>query len=221
MKKSRKGVSVIYGTVQGKDGPTSVFLAGKKKKIKCSERIKKFYYRWKRRRIEKKIKADPHTLDEVAEYIKRVYHAREISKRSYNYQEQYKGQRVSLMVQYRPELLGEFAKIEKLKVYNEAFFKKFWDRIEEQRKRAEMISDTEFPMDFHIYQIKISKSGRMRICMDNVWNLLDFSYSGEQKDMKKLRRIAKEICSYYGVTKEDIEKCSKRYSFLVVTLSTS
>ena len=75
-------------------------------------------------------------------------------------------------------------------------------------------------MDFHIYKIKISKLGEIRIGMDMIWGILDCSYSGNQKDMKQLKRISKDVYRYYGVTKEDIKNCSERYSSLVTMLCT-
>lgn len=216
MGKRVRSVSMIGGA----DGPTSVFLVGKSKKLKLSERIKQICYKKKRKRMEKKIVADAHTLEEVIEYIKKKYHAREISKRSYSYMEQYKDLKASLLVRYKPELLGELAKIERPKIYNEKTLKKFGDRIEQQRKKAESISDKDFPMDFHVYKIKVSKLGEMQICIDKIWDLLTCSYSGSQTDMKCLKLISRDIYMYYGVTKEDIDHRSKRYSMLVTELST-
>lgn len=216
MKKSKNSVSIINGA----DGPTSFFIAKKPKKLKLSERIKRACYQRKRKRIEKKIIANPHTLDEVVIYIKERYGAKELSKQSYSYLEQYRSLKASLMIQHRPELLGDLAEIRKPRRYNEKTLKRFWNKMEQRMKKAESISDKDFPMNFHIYKIKISKIGEMQICIDRIWNILSYSYSGAQKEMKQLKRISKEIHCYYGVTKEDIENRSARYSSLVTTLST-
>lgn len=214
MKKKVKEVSLIGGA----DGPTSVFIVGKINKMTLRNRIRSFFYKKKKHRIEKKICVNPHTLEEVITYIKEKYHAKEISKKSYNYQEQYLCLKESLLVQHRPELLGEFLKVKKPKVYNEESLKKFWNKMEQRKKKAESISEKEFPMDFHIYKIRISKVGEIQIRIEMIWGVLDYSYSGEQKEMKRLRQIAKDISWYYGVTEEDKKNRSKRYSSLVTTL---
>lgn len=219
MRKRKSGVSSV-SIIGGADGPTSFFIAGKSKKFKLSERIKRTFYQGKRKRVERKIAADPHTLEEVVKYIKSMYGAREISKRSYSYLEQYKSLKASLILQHRPELMGELAEIRKPKVYNEKTLKRFQSRMEQRIKKAESIPDKEFPMNFHVYKIRISKSGEMQICVDMIWDVISYSCSGNQEDMKKLKRILKKICCYYGVTKEDIENRSKRYSSLVTTLCT-
>lgn len=202
------------------DGPTSIFIAGKTKKRTISERIRGACYRRKRDRVEKKICANFHTEEEVVAYIKDRYKAKEISKKSYSYKEQYKSLKASLIVRHKPELLGEFLEVKKPKVYNETTLKRFWDRMEQQRKKAESISDKEFPMDFHIYKIRVSKLGEIQIAIDRIWGILDCSYSGNQKEMKRLKRISKDVYRYYGVTEEDIKNHSERYSSFVTILCT-
>lgn len=213
-RKTVKEVSIIGGA----DGPTSIFLVGKRKKPSLSNQIRMACYKRKKRRIEKKIRINPHTLEEVVIYMKNKYSAREISKKSYNYQEQYRCLRESLIVQHKPELLGEFLEVKKPKVYNEISLKKFWNRIEQRRKKAESISGKEFPMDFHIYKIKSAKLGEIHIGIDLIWGVLDCSYSGDQKKMKQLKQIVKDIVRYYGITEEDKKNHSKRYESLVTTL---
>lgn len=73
-------------------------------------------------------------------------------------------------------------------------------------------------MDFHVYEILID-DGKMEIDMDYHWDTLGISYSGSRKAMKQLKKIGRRIYLYYGVTKEDIEKESKRYSFLLTALA--
>ena len=58
--KSKNGVSIIGGA----DGPTSVFIAGHSKKQPLKLRIKNSIYRYKRKKVEKTIVANSHSLSE-------------------------------------------------------------------------------------------------------------------------------------------------------------
>ncbi len=55
----------------------------------------------------------------------------------------------------------------------------------------------------------------MQIGVETVWQVIDGSFSGDKKTMKKLFR---EIYLYYGVTAEDIKNETERYKSLLVTL---
>ena len=66
MGKGAGGVSIIGGA----DGPTSIFIAGKGGKIKLTTRIRNYFYKIKRDRIKRQITANPHTLEEVVEWMK-------------------------------------------------------------------------------------------------------------------------------------------------------
>lgn len=103
MGRSVKSILVIGGA----DGPTSVFVAGKSNNLSVLGRIKRTWRKKKRLNIEKKIVAVSHTLDEVVRYMKQQYHAGEIPSGEQRYQEQRRCFKESLIMQYRPELLGE------------------------------------------------------------------------------------------------------------------
>ena len=67
--KSKNGVSIIGGA----DGPTSVFIAGHSKNQPLKLRIKNSIYRYKRKKVEKTIVANPHSLSETVQYAKEKY----------------------------------------------------------------------------------------------------------------------------------------------------
>ena len=67
--KSKSEVSIIGGA----DGPTSVFIAGHSKKQPLKLRIKNSIYRYKRKKVEKTIVANPHSLSETVRYAKEKY----------------------------------------------------------------------------------------------------------------------------------------------------
>ena len=72
--KSINQVSII----NGEDGPTSVFIFGEAQKQSLKIRIRNAIYQSRRKRIEKRIAANPHTLAEVVQYAKDHYDLVEI-----------------------------------------------------------------------------------------------------------------------------------------------
>ena len=85
---SKNGASSV-GIIGGADGPTSVFIAGKKRKLPLKQRIKQswnnYWYKKHRAKVEKTIVANPHTLDEVIGYMQKKYNAQEIATDSKRY----------------------------------------------------------------------------------------------------------------------------------------
>ena len=214
MGRSVKSVTVINGA----DGPTSFFIAGKNKTPGVLGRIKRTLRRKKRAKIEKKIVAAPHTPDEVILYIKQKYHAVEIPSLERRYQEQQRCIKEALIMQYRPELLGEPINIEHPKDYDEKSLKDLWKQIELRSKKAEEIGNDVFPIDYHLYEIPYFGGGRITVEIENVRNKFGVSYSGNKKTVSQLRRISKDISSFYGVTEDDIKNRSERFHALVSTL---
>ena len=212
--KSKSSVSIIGGA----DGPTSVFLVGRSGKRPLKERIRQYIYKYRRKRIEKRISAGTHTLEEVVSYAECKYGAVEISRNQRRYLESYKNLRESLIIRNKPELLGELRDIQKLDTYNEDTIKEMFCQIELRSEVIANISEHEMHMDFHIYEIKI-EDGSMEIEIDYMWDVFGISYSGSKKIMKQFRKIARDIYIYYGVTEEDIRDKSERYSSLLITLT--
>lgn len=93
----------------GADGPTSVFLMKKNVKLTLRQRLEKFRYKIKRAYVEKTIKANSHSLDEVMDYIVNVHGFVEME--GDGVRQEYEEMRASSILQYAPELLGEYATI--------------------------------------------------------------------------------------------------------------
>jgi len=212
--KSASAVSIIGGA----DGPTSVFLAGRTGKRPLKIRIRNILYKCKRKQIAKKIVPGAHSLEEVVSYAKNKYSAVEIDTTQHNYIEQRKSLKESLIITHKPDLLGDMNNVPKPINYTEESIREFYKQLESRRKMISQIPDAEMPMDFHIYKITID-DGRMEMEIDYIWDIFGISYSGSKKVMKELRKIACDLYLYYGVTKEDIENNTKRYSALLTTLS--
>lgn len=213
--KSAKSVSIIGGA----DGPTSIFIAGQNKKWNLKDRVKRYFYQKKRAKVERSITAHPHTLEEVAQYCVDKYGAKQESQQSHAYIEERSCLKESLIIRHRPELLGDLAQVDKPDRHDEEAMREFWSKVEERSRRARGISDTQMPMDFHIYVIEVEQAGCVRISMDVLWEIFGCSYSGSKQGMKQLQRIAKELYTYYGVTEADIQEQTERYRALVTTLA--
>ncbi len=214
MGKGAGSVSIIGGA----DGPTSIFIVGKDGKVKLTTRIQNYFRKLKRNRLKKRITANPHTLEEVMEWLKREHSAVEVSQQSHNYLEQKQSLKASLIMRHRPDLLGELINLEPPEGEDVEALKAFCEKIQEREKMAAEIADDIFPLDFHIYEIKWSENDRMQIGVETVWQVLDGSFSGDKKTMKQLRKLYKKIYLYYGVTAEDIKNETERYKSLLGVL---
>ena len=215
MKDMSKG---SVGIIGGADGPTSVFIVGRKKGIPIKHRIKNYIYRWKGKLAVKKITAGERMLSEVVAYAVNKYNAveAEISQRKYITQKNCIKE--SLISRYKPELLGKLADIVRPDDYTPETVKALQDQFHLRRKRVETISEEQMPMDFHIYEINLG-DGRLEIGIDYHWNVFGISYSGSKGTMKQMKKIAKDLYLYYGVSEEDIRQKSERYYSLLATLS--
>ena len=190
MKKYDKSVRNI-SIIGWVDGPTSIFIAGRTGKRRFKVRVKNWIYRQRRKSIARRIRPNPHSLKQVTAFIKKEYSAAEMSMDSWQYRDNRASLREGLMM---------------------------FRQIEQRSEAVSRIPEEQFPMDFHIYEIYI-EGGRMEIEIDYRWDVLGISYSGNRKAMRKLKAMGRRIQLYYGVTKEDIQEESKRYSSLLTALA--
>lgn len=223
---SKNGASAI-GIIGGADGPTSVFIAGKVngRKLPFFKRIeqnlRKNRYRKRRAKVEASIMADPHTLDEVMQYMQEKYNAVEIPSDSKRYLHQQKHLKESLILRFQPELLAEFQMPEFPKDPDEKVLQDYMEKVNERTELAGQVADEIFPMDYHIFEMHFEGIGDIYFEIEKVHGILSGSYSGKKKSMKKLAKVNKDIYQYYGVTREDIIEKSERYSTLVTVLTTN
>ena len=172
---SKNGVSIIGGA----HGPTSVFIAGHSKKQPLMLRIKNSIYRYKRKKVEKTIVANPHSLSETVQYAKEKYGLTETASVDREYIEQIECLKESLILQHEPELLGEMKDIPLPDYFNEASVIEYFGKI---KTRSEMIAempDSIIPMDFHLYKIEINDNF-LEMEIDYTWNIFGMSYSGNK-----------------------------------------
>jgi len=212
-----KGVESV-SIIGGEDGPTSIFIVGKGGRVKFTTRIQNYFRKIKRDRVKRRITANPHTLEEVVELLKREYGAVEVSQQSINYLEQRKCLKASLIMCHRPDLLGELMELEPPEGEDMESLKAFWEQIQERERKAVEIADDIFPLDFHIYEIRLPGDGMMQVGVETIWQMLDGSCSGDRKNMRQLKKLFKKIYLYYGVTAEDIKNETERYKSLLGVL---
>ena len=212
--KSKSGVSIIGGA----DGPTSIFIAGRAQKRPLKVRIRSILYRFKRKRAEKKVVAGEHTLDELVQYAKNSYNLIETNSSERKYIEQQNNLKESLILQHKPEILGEMKDIPKPNIYNEKSIREYLYKIEARREMIAEMPDNVIPMNFHLYEIRIVDDS-LEMNIDYIWNILAISYSGNKKVMKQFQKISKDLYIFYGVSEDDIKKKTERYLSLVTALS--
>lgn len=212
--KSKSGVSIIGGA----DGPTSIFIAGRAQKRPLKVRIRSILYRFKRKRAEKKVVAGEHTLDELVQYAKNSYNLIETNSSERKYIEQQNNLKESLILQHKPEILGEMKDIPKPNIYNEKSIREYLYKIEARREMIAEMPDNVIPMNFHLYEIRIGDDS-LEMNIDYIWNIFAISYSGNKKVMKQFQKISKDLYIFYGVSENDIKKKTERYLSLVTALS--
>ena len=212
--KSKSGVSIIGGA----DGPTSIFIAGRAQKRPLKVRIRSILYRFKRKRAEKKVVAGEHTLDELVQYAKNSYNLIETNSSERKYIEQQNNLKESLILQHKPEILGEMKDIPKPNIYNEKSIREYLYKIEARREMIAEMPDNVIPMNFHLYEIRIGDDS-LEMDIDYIWNIFAISYSGNKKVMKQFQKISKDLYIFYGVNEDDIKKKTERYLSLVTVLS--
>lgn len=212
--KNKSAISIIGGA----DGPTSIFVAGRTGKMPLKVRIRNAIYRFRSRRAERKVVAGTHTLDELVQYARNRYNLMEIDATERKYIEQRKNLKESLILQHKPEILGEMKDIEKPNISNEESVREYFRKIEDRSKRIAEMPDHVIPMNFHLYEIRIGKDS-LEIAIEYNWNILGISYSGKRKLMKQFKKISKDLYRYYGVSEDDIKRKTERYSSLIMALS--
>lgn len=226
-KMSAKGAYAV-SMIKGNDGPTSIFIAGKTGDGKdCGSlfsRIKSVYrknrYNRKRNAVIKKIKADPHTLDEVTDYLVQKYGAIEPDQNNNQVREGYRNVKGALVERYAPHLLGTPLKELRPGDFSDTKAVEAYLKLcREYQKKAADISEELFPMDYHLYVIKIENRGEIQVEIEKNHQFFGAGFSGLPGQKKYLDRILKDIYLYYGVSREDMTNMTDRMKELVAVLS--
>lgn len=211
-------------SIFGADGPTSVYIKGvTDREVSPRELEERALFKKKKEEIEKSITPDPHTIDQVIQFIIEKYHGKELPGNTHTYRIQKESIREALITQYCPQLLKEanIPSLENIRFSEnmdpeeqKAVLEQMNIQQEIRHKKINEIPDEKFPMDYHMFEI-LCGEGRVHVDIEKHWGLLGCGFSGNEP---KLREICKDIMLYYGVTEEDIKTKSERFSSLVLEL---
>ena len=215
MGKTEKSAATI-GIIGGADGPTAVLTASSK--IPLKHRIRKVWFDFRRKQLTKRIKPEPHSMDEVMQYLQSRYGFTEAECDSEEYVRGYQEMRCSSILQYASELLGEYATPPELTSRDAEGFRKLQEEMEKRKQFAAEIPKETFDIEYCVFEQQ-GKDGGMQICFEKRFGYIGASASGTPKYMKAFSRIYKDVYRYYGVTQEDIDSGSRRYKELVNTLA--
>ena len=215
MGRTEKSAASI-GIIGGADGPTAVFTAGKKVPLK--HRIRKRWFDYRRKQIAKRIKPQPHTMDEVMQYLQSRYGFAEVKKESEEYLREYREMRCSSILQYAPELLGEYATPPQFTSRDEEGIRKFQEELQKRQQRAMEIPEETFDIEYFVFEKK-DRDGKMQFNFEKRFGYIGASASGTKKYMKSFGKLYRDVYRYYGVTQEDIDSESRRYKELVNCLA--
>lgn len=142
--------------------------------------------------MEKTIVANAHTLAEVVQYARLNYDLIETAPTEREYIEQLKSLKESLILQYKPEVLGKMKDIPALDISNETSVRESFSKLKAQSVMITEMSDSIIPMEFHLYKIRIV-GDFLQIEIDYTWNIFGISYFGNKKVMKQFEKKFKRV----------------------------
>ena len=200
------------------DGPTAVTVIKRNSKLTWKQKLEKCKYKIKRAYVEHTIKAKGHSLDEVIDYIINKHGFVEIDNDEVRFERD--EMRASFIMQYAPELLGEYATMPRLKSESKEDIEEHIKQFQVRQQRAMEVPISEFDIDFHKFQISFEDiNDNMYIIVEKRFACIGGGVSGDKKVMRRFHRIFKDVHMYYGVTAEDIKNKSKRYEQVIRALS--
>ena len=219
MKEIEEKAAASADVIGGADGPTSYFLlGGKNSKPTLGQRLHKLRYEFRKKRVVKALKPNPHSMDEVADYIINELGFFEVDKDEEEDKTEYCQMRASFILMYKSELLGELADIPKPECHDEEGIKHMMAEIERRQKAAEEVPPEAFDIDLHIFE-KNDEENHTKIIMEKNYGYIGGSASGSENSVKKFGKTYRKVYEYYGVTQKDIDEKSKRYTEVVKTLA--
>lgn len=207
--------TAAHGTVVigGADGPTAVFLAGKRRRHSKEERQRSR----KREKNLQRLVPNGRTTEELKKYLIEKYGAETVPEDSGEYGLLYRAMKGNLVIKERPELLtapepelpekalGTRSEKIAMKAYMEAFEQRF--------KEAEELPDEVIPMRYSLYRFPVLENGErlgeVTVELEDIRQRVGMSYSNF-RGQKEPEEICRDIIRYFGVRQEDIETQSER-----------
>lgn len=213
-----KGKEYDARQVTPPDGPTAYFIIDRNQKLTWKQRFQKWWFGKKKAWAAKGVKANPHTLDEVCEYIKIKHGFTEVAQDEVEFLEEYREMRAGLLMRYAPELLGELKEMPQLEGRSEEDIKKYMAGFEIRKKAAFQVPKEEFDIDLRKFKKRMGDN-EFHITVEKRYLSISGGAGGSKMTLRKYDKIYKDIYRYYGVTKEDIANKTKRYEELLRTLA--
>ena len=142
----------------------------------------------------------------------------ELDRDSVEVMEEYKQLRASFILQYKPELLGKYAKIPPLDSEEPEAVMEHLEKCKEQFQHAMAVPKELFDIDMHKYIKEYSDiNERLNVVIETKYGYIGGGASGD-KAAKDLDEMMIRLHKYYGVTQEDIDSQTERYKNLIRTL---
>lgn len=205
--------------IHGEDGPTSVFILKNTKNRTLKQRLYKIKYNRKKKRIEKMITAESyHSMEDVLAFAVNECGLAELDRDSAEVREEYEQLRASFILQYKPELLGEQAKLPSLESEEPEAVIEHLEKCKKQFQHAMAVPKELFDIDMHKYIKKYSdRNESLDVVIETKYGYIGGGASGD-KAVKDLNEMMKRLHKYYGVMQEDIDNKTERYKNLIRTL---
>lgn len=198
------------------DGPTSVFIADRNSKLNVRQILLKKRFELRKKWHALWIKQNPHTIEEVVDYIRNKYDFIEVSRESKKYQRLYQELRSSFIMQYEPQLLGEYAALPELKSQNKDDVKEFLEQMRLRQEKANDVPEEIFSLNCYFFE-KQEGDLHMEIQLESRFEYIGGGTSG--RNVSKFHKIYKDVYKYYGASEDDIKNHTKRYEDLLRTLA--
>ena len=158
-------------------------------------------------------------MEEVVRLLCDKYGFAEVPKDSKAYIEAYDDMYLSSLMQYAPELLGEYGNPPELESRDEEGFLEFQAQWELRKQKARELPKETFDIDLHLLKKKENEK-QMHFEIEARFGHIGGGSSGPGKGgNRKFEKMFKEVYAYYGVTEEDIAGKTKRYRELVRVLA--
>lgn len=205
--------------INGEDGPTSVFILGNTKNRTLKQRLQKIKYNRKKKRIEKMITGESHhSMKDVLAFAVNECGLAELDRDSVEVREEYEQLRAAFLLQYKPELLGKYAKPLPLESEEPEAVMEYLEKCKEQLQHAMAVPKELFDIDMHKYIKEYSDINEsLDVVIETKYGYIGGGAGGD-KAVKDLNEIMIRLHKYYGVTQEDIDNRTERYKSLIRTL---
>ena len=198
---------------------------------------------WELAAFEKRIKPNPHTAEEMEEYLTKVCHAKKQPEDLKRFQKMRDTMKLELMNAFAPCLLPRPVRYPADRNDAEKL-RKYFDDMTRREEWAGRIRKEEFPTDFVFYEIGIrvrktpsgaerllsalkgrwkktagETEGRqtaavVRVAIEKNRGMIRGEAMGEKPALDKAGKILWEIYSFYGVTEKNIREKDSRFKTL-------